>query len=254
MRPPLLVQPHPGPTADAKARLDLRIQFFTSRGFGVVEVNYAGSTGYGRAYRERLTGQWGVADVADCLDAARSLVEAGEVDGRRLVISGESAGGFTALCALASEELIAVGASRFGIADLETFRQQAPKFQAHELDRLVGPYPEAAATYRARSPLHAVDRVTRPALLVHGLEDTVVPPSQAQVMAEALERRAVRHVLLTFPGEGHGFRRPESIRRALEAELSFYVEALGLTPGMPDVPLATDDAIAAGSPDQRLGR
>ena len=253
-RPPLLVQAHPGPTADAKARLDLRIQFFTSRGFAVVDVNYAGSTGYGRGYRERLTGQWGVLDVADCLDAARSLVQAGEVDGRRLVISGESAGGFTALCALASEELFAVGASRFGIADLETFRQQAPKFQAHELDRLVGPYPEAAATYRARSPLHAVDRIARPVLLVHGLEDTVVPPSQAQAMAEALERRGVRHVLLTFPGEGHGFRRPESIRRALEVELSFYVEALGLSPGKPDVPLATDGAIAARSPDQRLGR
>ena len=124
-----------------------------------------------------------------------------------------------------------LGASRFGIADLETFRQQAPKFQAHELDRLVGPYPEAAATYRARSPLHAVDRIAHPVLLVHGLEDTVVPPSQAQVMAEALERRGVRHVLLAFPGEGHGFRRPESIRRALEIELSFYVAALGLSPG-----------------------
>jgi dipeptidyl aminopeptidase/acylaminoacyl peptidase len=253
-RPPLLVQAHPGPTADAKARLDLRSQFFTSRGFAVVDVNYAGSTGYGRAYRERLTGQWGVLDVADSMDAARFLVEAGEVDERRLVISGESAGGFTALCALASEELFAVGTSRFGIADLETFRQQAPKFQAHELDRLVGPYPEAAATYRARSPLHTVDRIARPVLLVHGLEDTVVPPSQAQVMAEALERRGVRHVLLAFPGEGHGFRRPESIRRALEAELSFYVEALGLAPGKPGAPPTADGAIAAGSPDQRPDR
>jgi dipeptidyl aminopeptidase/acylaminoacyl peptidase len=252
-RPPLLVQAHSGPTADAKARLDLRTQFFTSRGFAVVEVNYAGSTGYGRGYRERLTGQWGVADVADCLDAARFLVEAGEVDGRRLVISGESAGGFTALCALASEDLFAAGASRFGIADLETFRQQAPKFQAHELDRLVGPYPEAVATYRARSPLHAVDRIARPVLLVHGLEDTVVPPMQAQVMAEALERRGVRHVLLAFPREGHGFRRPESIRRALEAELSFSLEALGLVPAKPDAPLASGGVIAAGSPDQRLG-
>jgi dipeptidyl aminopeptidase/acylaminoacyl peptidase len=249
-RPPLLVQAHPGPTADAKARLDLRIQFFTSRGFAVVDVNYAGSTGYGRGYRERLTGQWGVLDVADCLDAARFLIQAGEVDERRLVISGPSAGGFTALCALASEELFAVGNSRFGIADLESFRQQAPKFQAHELDRLVGPYPEAAATYRARSPLHAVDRIARPVLLVHGLEDTVVPPMQAQVMAEALERRGVRHVLLAFPGEGHGFRRPESIRRALEAELSFYLEALGLAPAKPDAPLATGGAIAAGSPHQ----
>jgi dipeptidyl aminopeptidase/acylaminoacyl peptidase len=248
------VQAHPGPTADAKARLDLRIQFFTSRGFAVVDVNYAGSTGYGRGYRERLTGQWGVADVADCLDAARFLIQAGEVDGRRLVISGPSAGGFTALCALASEDFFAVGASRFGIADLETFRQQAPKFQAHELDRLVGPYPEAVATYRARSPLHAVDRITRTVLLLHGLEDTVVPPIQAQVMAEALERRGVRHLLVAFPGEGHGFRRPESIRRALEVELSFYLEVLGLAPPKRNAPLATDGSITAGSPDQRLGR
>jgi dipeptidyl aminopeptidase/acylaminoacyl peptidase len=253
-RPPLLVQAHPGPTADAKARLDLRTQFFTSRGFAVVDVNYAGSTGYGRDYRERLTGQWGVADVSDCLDAARSLVEAGEVDERRLVISGESAGGFTALCGLASEELFAGGASWFGIADLETFRQQAPKFQAHELDRLVGPYPEAAATYRARSPVHLVDRIVRPVLLVHGLEDTVVPPMQAQVMAEALERRGVRHVLVTVPGEGHGFRRPVSIRRGVEVELSFYLEALGLAPAKADRPLATGGVIAAGSPDQRPGR
>jgi dipeptidyl aminopeptidase/acylaminoacyl peptidase len=179
--------------------LDLRTQFFTSRGFAVVEVNYADSTGYG----ERLTGQWGVADVGDCLDAARSLVEAGKVDGRRLVISGESAGGFTALCALASDEFLAGGASRFGIADLATFRQQAPKFQAHELDRLVGPYPEAAATYRARSPLHLVDRIARPVLLVHGL-DTVVPPIQAQAMAEALEHRVFSTSWLSFPGRGTG--------------------------------------------------
>jgi dipeptidyl aminopeptidase/acylaminoacyl peptidase len=253
-RPPLLVQAHPGPTADAKARLDLRTQFFTSRGFAVVDVNYAGSTGYGRGYRERLTGQWGVADVADCLDAARFLVEAGEVDGRRLVISGASAGGFTALCALAAEEFFTGGASWFGIADLETFRRQAPKFQAHELDRLVGPYPEAVATYRARSPLHAVDRIARPVLLVHGLEDAVVPPSQAQLMAEALARRGVQHVLVAVSGEGHGFRRPGSTWRALEAELSFYVVALGLAPAKPDTPVGTDGVIAAGSPDQRLGR
>jgi dipeptidyl aminopeptidase/acylaminoacyl peptidase len=252
--PPLLVQAHPGPTADAKARLDLRTQFFTSRGFAVVDVNYAGSTGYGRGYRERLAGQWGVADVSDCLDAAHSLVEAGKVDGWRLVISGESAGGFTALCALASDDFFAGGVSRFGIADLETFRQQAPKFQAHELDRLVGPYPEAAATYRARSPLHLVDRIARPVLLVHGLEDTVVPPSQAQAMAEALEHRGVQHLLVAVPGEGHGFRRPVSIRRGVEVELSFYLAALGLSPDKADRPVATDGVIAAGSPDQRLGR
>jgi acetyl esterase/lipase len=147
-----------------------------------------------------------------------------------------------------------VGEAEFGIADLETFRQQAPKFQSHELDRLVGPYPEAAATYWARSPLHTVDRIARPVLLVHGLEDTVVPPNQAQVMAEALERRGVRHLLLAFPGEGHGFRRPESTRRALEAELSFYVAALGLAPAKPDTPVGIDGATAAGPPDQLFRR
>src|SRR5512132_633180 len=229
-RPPLLVQAHPGPTADAKARLDLRIQFFTNRGFAVVDVNYAGSTGYGRGYRERLTGQWGVLDVADCLDAARSLIQAGEVDGRRLVISGESAGGFTALCALASEELFAAGASRYGIADLETFREQAPKFQAHELDRLVGPYPEAVVTYRARSPVHAADQITSPVLLLPGLEDTIVPPAQTRLMAEALNRTGTPHRYLSFQGEGHGLRRPSSIKRALEAELSLYLDALTHAP------------------------
>jgi dipeptidyl aminopeptidase/acylaminoacyl peptidase len=229
-RPPLLVQPHPGPTADAKARLDLRTQFFTSRGFAVVEVNYGGSTGYGRAYRERLSGQWGVVDVADCLNAARHLVEAGKADGRGLVISGASAGGFTTLCALAFHRLFAAGTSAFGIADLETFRAQAPKFQAHELDRLIGPYPQAAATYRARSPMHNADRIACPVLLLQGLDDKVVPPVQAQAMAEALTRTGVRHTHLTFPGEGHGFRHPDTIRRALEAELSFSLDALGLAP------------------------
>ena len=179
---PLPVQPHPGPTADAKARLDLRTQFSTSRGFGVVEVNYAGSTGYGRGYRERLTGQWGLLDVADCLDAVRFLIQAGEVDGRRLVISGASAGGFTALCALAFHDLFAAGTSAYGIADLETFREQAPKFQAHELDRLVDPYPKRSSpTERA----HRCMPPTRsPALALAGLEDTIVPPAQTQLMAE----------------------------------------------------------------------
>jgi dipeptidyl aminopeptidase/acylaminoacyl peptidase len=237
-RPPLLVQPHPGPTADAKARLELRTQFFTSRGFGVVEVNYAGSTGYGRAYRERLTSQWGVLDVADCLGAARSLVQAGEVDGRRLVISGASAGGFTALCALAFHDLFAAGTSAYGIADLETFREQAPKFQAHELDRLVGPYPDAVVTYRARSPVHSAHRITSPVLLLQGLDDKIVPPAQTQLMAEALNRTGIPHRYLTFRGEGHGLRRPSSIKRALEAELALYLDAMTYAPtiGQPSNP------------------
>jgi dipeptidyl aminopeptidase/acylaminoacyl peptidase len=196
----------------------------------VVEVNYAGSTGYGRAYRERLTGQWGVLDVADCLDAARSLVHADQVDGRRLVISGASAGGFTALCALAFHDLFAAGTSAYGIADLQTFRQQAPKFQAHELDRLVGPYPEAVNTYQARSPMHNADQIACPVLLLQGLNDTIVPPSQTELMAKALMSRGIPHRYLTFQGEGHVFRRPSSIRRALEAELSLYLSAMTHAP------------------------
>ena len=225
-RPPLLVQPHPGPTTDAKPRLDLRTQFFTSRGFAVVDVNYGGSTGYGRAYRERLTGQWGVVDVDDCLAAARYLVEVGQAAPERLLIAGASAGGYTALCALAFHDLFAAGASYFGIADLETFRRTAPKFQAHYLDRLVGPYPEQADTYRARSPLHAADRIACPLLLLQGLDDTIIPPAQSEAMAKTLDRKHIPHTYLPFQGEGHGFRRTESIQRALLEEAALYRRTL----------------------------
>jgi dipeptidyl aminopeptidase/acylaminoacyl peptidase len=229
-RPPLVVQPHPGPTGDAKARLELRVQFFTSRGFAVVDINYAGSTGYGRAYRERLTGRWGVADVADCLQAARHLAAAGEIDPGRIVIAGASAGGFTALCALADGDLLAGGTSYFGIADLETFRQRAPKFQAHELDRLIGPYPQAADLYRDRSPVHLAARIHRPVLLLQGLDDPVVPKEQADAMASALKHQDIPHEYLAFAGEGHGFHRSETIQRALEVELAFYRRVLNLAP------------------------
>jgi dipeptidyl aminopeptidase/acylaminoacyl peptidase len=225
-RPPLLVQPHAGPTTDAKTRLELRVQFFTSRGFAVVDVNYAGSTGYGRAYRERLTGRWGVADVADCIQAAHHLIAVGEVDPSRIVIAGASAGGFTALCALATHDLLAGGTSYFGIADLETFRQRAPKFQAHQLDRLVGPYPQAADLYRAHSPVHLADHIRRPVLLLQGLDDPVVAPAQAETMVQALERNYVPYRYCAFPGEAHGFRRAGTIRQALEEELAFYQHTL----------------------------
>jgi dipeptidyl aminopeptidase/acylaminoacyl peptidase len=224
------VQPHPGPTTEATARLEWRTQFFTSRGFAVVCVNYAGSSGYGRGYRERLSGQWGVLDVADCLAAARHLTAAGKADPDRLLIVGSSAGGYTALCALAFHQVFAAGTSYFGIADLATFRQQAPRFQAHQLDRLVGPYPQAAATYRARSPLHAAASIIRPLLLVHGLKDSVVPPAQAEAIANALRERGIPHTFLPFAGEGHGLAASSSIRQALEAELAFYTRSLGITP------------------------
>src|SRR6266540_4232057 len=186
------------------SRLDLRTQFFTSRGFAVVNVNYAGSSGHGRAYRERLTGQWGILDVADCINAAHHLTDAGKADPRRLLIAGASAGGYTALCALVFHDVFAAGTSYFGIADLETFRQQAPRFQAHQLDRLVGPYPQAADTYRTRSPLHAAGNLTTRLLLIQGLKDTVVPPAQAEAIANTLRQRGIPHTYLTFPEEGHG--------------------------------------------------
>jgi dipeptidyl aminopeptidase/acylaminoacyl peptidase len=196
----------------------------------VVCVNYAGSSGYGRGYRERLTGQWGVLDVADCLAAARHLTAAGKADPDRLLIAGASAGGYTALCALAFHQVLAAGASYFGIADLETFRQQAPRFQAHQLDRLVGPYPQAAGTYRARSPLHAAGNITQPLLLIHGRKDPVVPPAQAETIANALRERGIPHTFLPFDQEGHGLAASTSIHQALKAELAFYTRSLGIAP------------------------
>jgi dipeptidyl aminopeptidase/acylaminoacyl peptidase len=228
--PPLLVQPHPGPTSETTSRLEWRTQFFTSRGFALVWVNYAGSSGYGRGYRERLTGQWGILDVADCIAAAHHLSAAGKVDPDRLLIAGASAGGYTALCALAFHDVFAAGTSYFGITDLETFRQQAPRFQAHQLDRLVGPYSQAADTYRARSPLHAAGNITRPLLLVHGLSDRVVPATQAEAIAIALRKRDIPHTYLRFAREGHGLVASTSIRQALEAELDFYQRTLDIAP------------------------
>jgi dipeptidyl aminopeptidase/acylaminoacyl peptidase len=229
-RPPLLVMSHGGPTAQTDAGLDPQIQFWTSRGFAVVDVNYGGSTGYGRAYRERLRGRWGEVDTADCMNAARHLAELGEVDGARLAIRGGSAGGYTTLCALAFHDLFAAGASYYGVADAELLARDTHKFELRYLDGLIGPYPEAAALYRARSPINAADRITCPIILFQGLEDEVVPPSQAEQMVAALERNRVPYAYLAFEGEQHGFRRAETIRRTLEAELYFYSRVLGFDP------------------------
>jgi dipeptidyl aminopeptidase/acylaminoacyl peptidase len=226
-RPPLLVQSHGGPTAHSSPRLDLRFQYFTSRGIAVVDVNYGGSTGYGRAYRQRLDGEWGVVDTADCVNAARHLVAAGEVDGRRLAIAGGSAGGYTTLCALTFTDDFAVGASYFGLADLEQFVGETHKFESRYLERLVGPWPEQAERYRARSPLRHADRLNRPMILLQGLEDEVVPPAQAEVMVAALRRGRIPFAYLAFGGEQHGFRQRENIQRSLEAELYFYARILG---------------------------
>jgi dipeptidyl aminopeptidase/acylaminoacyl peptidase len=229
-RPPLIVSSHGGPTGQAAVELDPRIQFWTSRGFGFVDVNYRGSSGYGREYRDALRGEWGVVDTADCLNAARHLVGTGEADGDRLCIRGGSAGGYTTLCALAFHDLFAAGASYFGVADLETLDDDTHKFESRYLEGLIGPYPETADLWKERSPIHAVDQISCPVILFQGLEDLVVPPEQAEVMAAAMEKNGVPYAYLAFEGEQHGFRREETIRRTLEAELYFYGRILGFQP------------------------
>jgi len=231
-RPPLLVKSHGGPTAATDTGLDLRIQYWTTRGIGVVDVNYTGSTGYGRAYREALKGQWGVVDVEDCVEAARHLVAEGRADGERLAISGGSAGGYTTLCALTFHDLFGAGASHYGIGDLEALARDTHKFEARYLDRLVGPYPEERERYRARSPIHFTDQLECPVIFFQGADDKVVPPSQAEAMVEALRARGIPHAHVVFPGERHGFRKAESIRTALDGELYFYARVFGFEVGV----------------------
>jgi dipeptidyl aminopeptidase/acylaminoacyl peptidase len=221
-RPPLIVQPHAGPTTDSKPRQDLRIQFFTSRGFAVVAVNYRGSTGYGREFRDALTGRWGVTDVEDSVSAARFLIDGRGTDPQRIVISGASAGGFTALNAAVITRTFAGAVSTFGITDLQAHRLQSPRFQAGKLERLIGPYPATAERYRTRSPIHNASRISCPVLLLHGGSDTVVPPEHSRRMAAALQSAGVPHAYVELENEGHGFVEPANIRRALETELTFY--------------------------------
>ncbi|MCU1454535.1 MAG: peptidase prolyl oligopeptidase active site domain protein [Acidimicrobiales bacterium] len=228
--PPLLVLSHGGPTSAARARLDLGRQFWTSRGFAVVDVNYGGSTGYGRPYRRLLDGAWGIVDVEDCIAAARHLAAAGLADPERLAIRGGSAGGYTTLAALAFHDAFAAGASHYGVADLEALARETHKFESRYLDGLVGPYPEARDVYVARSPIHHAEGLSCPLIVLQGLEDEVVPPNQAEMMIAALAARGVPHAYVPFPGEQHGFRRSESIVRALEAELWFYGRVFGFEP------------------------
>ncbi len=227
-RPPVIVMSHGGPTAEATPRCSLETQFWTSRGFAVVDVNYGGSTGFGREYRQRLQGTWGIVDTADCINAAAWLASQGEVDGERLLIRGGSAGGYTTLCALTMHEGFAAGTSYFGLADLESFVSGGThKFESGYLRSLVGPYPEEAERYRARSPIHATDGISCPMLLLQGDQDRVVPPHQSEIMVEALRRKGLPYAYVLFEGEQHGFRKAESTRIALEAELSFYAQVLG---------------------------
>jgi len=197
-------------------------QYWTSRGIAVLDVNYGGSSGYGREYRERLKGQWGIVDVDDCVNGARYLVEAGAVDGNRLAIRGGSAGGYTTLCALTFRDAFKAGASHYGISDLEALAKDTHKFESRYLDGLIGLYPERRDLYVKRSPIHFTDRLACPMILFQGLEDKVVPPKQAEEMFEAVRAKGLPVAYLTFEGEQHGFRKAENIKRVLEAELYFY--------------------------------
>jgi len=226
-KPPLLVMSHGGPTSSSSASLKYSIQYWTSRGIAVLDVNYGGSSGYGRAYRERLNGRWGVVDVDDCVNGARYLAERGEVDGDRLAIRGGSAGGYTTLCALTFRDAFKAGASHYGISDLEALAKDTHKFESRYLDRLIGPYPERRNLYIERSPIHFTDRLACPMIVFQGLEDKVVPPNQAEKMVEAVRAKKLPVAYLTFEGEQHGFRKAENIKRVLEAELYFYSKVFG---------------------------
>ncbi len=239
-RPPLIVTAHGGPTGNTTPIVDLGLQYWTTRGFAVVDVNYGGSTGYGRAYRQRLYGQWGVVDLQDCVNVARYLVEQGEADGDRLLVRGGSAGGYVVMCALTFTDAFAAGASYFGIADLVPFASgDTHKFESRYEHTLVGPWPEAEALYRERSPINFVERLSTPMLVLQGADDEVVPPAQADLIVAALRERSVPHAYLLFEGEGHGFRKAETIVAAREAELSFYGQILGFEPAgdIPRLPI-----------------
>jgi dipeptidyl aminopeptidase/acylaminoacyl peptidase len=240
-RPPLIVISHGGPTGATRVYLSLGIQYWTSRGFAVVDVNYGGSTGYGRAYRERLDGAWGIVDTADCVNAAKYLAEQGLVDGERLLIRGGSAGGYTTLCALTFYDIFSAGASYYGVGDLETLARDTHKFESRYLDSMVGPYPEAQAIYHARSPIHFTDRLSCPVILFQGLDDKVVPPSQAEMMVDALRAKGLPFAYIAFEGEAHGFRKAENIQRALEAELYFYARVFGFELADPVAPVTIEN-------------
>jgi dipeptidyl aminopeptidase/acylaminoacyl peptidase len=221
-RPPLLVKCHGGPTSAASSTLNLSIQYWTSRGIAVLDVNYRGSTGFGRAYRDRLQQNWGVVDVDDCVAGARFLAVQGRVDGKRCVISGGSAGGYTTLAALTFRDFFQGGASYYGVSDIAALARDTHKFESRYLDWLIGPYPQEEARYRERSPLYHTDRLAKPVIFFQGDEDTIVPPNQAEVMVEALRRKGNPVGYFLFSGEQHGFRKADNIRRCLDAELAFY--------------------------------
>ena len=241
-RPPLIVIGHGGPTAATTARFEVGIQYWTTRGFAVADVNYGGSSGYGRPYRERLNGQWGIVDVEDAVNAARYLVAQGKADPDRLIIRGGSAGGYTALAALVFHPgVFKAAASYYGISDLEVLQHDTHKFESRYSDTLVGPWPEARELYRARSPIHFVDRLSCALILLQGLEDKVVPPNQSEMMADAARKKGLPVAYLAFEGEQHGFRKAATIVRSLEAELFFYGAVFGFAPADTIAPLHIDN-------------
>jgi len=229
-RPPLMAIIHGGPTSATSPGFTLVIQYWTTRGFAVVDVNYGGSTGYGTAYRRLLEGNWGIVDREDCEAAALYLVERGDVDPARLAIRGGSAGGYTTLCALTFGDVFTAGASYFGVSDAAALARDTHKFESRYLDSLIGPYPERAELYEQRSPIHAVDRLSCPIIFLQGLEDKVVPPNQAERMVDALRKKGLPVAYIAFEGEQHGFRQAANIQRATEAELDFYGRIFGFTP------------------------
>ncbi len=228
--PPLVAHAHGGPTSATDSSLSDTIQYWTSRGFAYVDVNYGGSSGYGRPYRQRLNGGEGVVDVEDCIAAARHLAGEGLVDANRMMITGGSAGGYIVLCAMTFHDVFAAGADHYGIADWETLLDGTHKFEDRYFDYMIGPYPERRDLFYERSPIHFIDRVRRPVIIFQGLEDRVVPPDQSQVMYDALLEGGIPCAYIAFPGEQHGFRQQSSIQRALEAELLFYCRVLKIEP------------------------
>jgi len=229
-KPPLLVKSHGGPTAATSSAFSLKIQYWTSRGFGVLDVNYGGSTGYGRAYRQRLQGRWGIVDVDDCVNGAKYLAQKGLVDGNRLAIAGGSAGGYTTLAALTFRDTFKAGASRYGVSDLEALVRDTHKFESRYMDSMIGPYPERKDLYEARSPINFIERLSCPVIFFQGLEDKVVPPNQAEMMVDVLKAKGLPVAYVAFPGEQHGFRKAENIKRSLDGEFYFYSRVFGFTP------------------------
>jgi dipeptidyl aminopeptidase/acylaminoacyl peptidase len=249
--PPLVVLSHGGPTGSTDTTLDLPLQYWTSRGFAVVDVNYGGSTGYGRAYRQRLNDTWGITDVDDCVNAARFLASEGLADGERVSIRGWSASGYTTLAALTFRDFFKAGASHYGISDLEAMATETHKFESRYLDRLIGPYPERRDIYLERSPIHSVDRLSCPLILFQGLEDKVVPPNQAQMMYDAVAAKGYPVALVMFEGEQHGFRRAENIRRSLDGELYFLSRVFGFEPAEPIEPVSIANMKSQAARDPR---